>query len=245
MTSLRIMTYNIQTGHGHDHAINLNRAASLINDCKPDLVALQEIDCKAERSSFDDQAAILAQLTNMNHFFAPATNRYGGDYGNAILSRFPIQSPTYHQLNQVSDRESRNLAAITISPSPDTSIRLLATHLDHIPEDETDRITQTHHIINIIQQLEDTPTILAGDFNAIPGSTPLQILSPYFDNPSLTHDNNPPTLTWPAQAPIMRLDYILTSKPHPWTCTKLQIIPDAIASDHFPVIADLTLGNPD
>src|SRR5216684_2695936 len=88
--TLRIMTYNIHTGVGMDKRLDLQRIADVINHERPDLVGLQEVDRGVKRTEAKDEIAELARLTRMQFVFAHNLDYQGGQYGVAILSRFPI-----------------------------------------------------------------------------------------------------------------------------------------------------------
>ena len=87
---LRVLTYNIHHGEGMDRLFDYERLARIIRDAKPDLVALQEVDNATERSQGVDQATRLGELTKMHAAFGRAMYYSGGQYGEAVLSRFPI-----------------------------------------------------------------------------------------------------------------------------------------------------------
>jgi endonuclease/exonuclease/phosphatase family metal-dependent hydrolase len=88
--TLRVMTYNIHVGVGMDKKLDLQRIADVINGQHPDLVGLQEVDRGVKRTEGKDEIAELAKLTSMNYTFAHNLDYQGGQYGVAILSRFPI-----------------------------------------------------------------------------------------------------------------------------------------------------------
>ena len=67
---LRILTYNIQHGAGADGTVDLERQAAVIQRLKPDLVALQEVDDRTQRTKNVDQTAELGRLTNLHVRFA-------------------------------------------------------------------------------------------------------------------------------------------------------------------------------
>src|SRR5438874_3636486 len=97
--TIRVMTYNIHVGVGMDKKLDLPRIAGVINAQHPDLVGLQEVDRGVERTQRIDEIAELAKLTHMDYAFAFNLRYQGGQYGVAILSRFPIMA-TDHRLYQ-------------------------------------------------------------------------------------------------------------------------------------------------
>src|SRR5712671_368208 len=97
--TLRVMTYNIHVGVGMDKKLDLPRVAAVINAQHPELVGLQEVDRGVTRTQRIDEIAELAKLTRMDYAFAFNLHYQGGQYGVAILSRFPILA-TDHRLYQ-------------------------------------------------------------------------------------------------------------------------------------------------
>src|SRR5215510_15302563 len=90
--TVRIMTYNIHVGVGMDKKLDLQRIAEVITKQQPDLVGLQEVDRGVKRTEGKDEIAELAALTRMEYAFAHNLDYQGGQYGVAILSRFPIRN---------------------------------------------------------------------------------------------------------------------------------------------------------
>jgi endonuclease/exonuclease/phosphatase family metal-dependent hydrolase len=101
---LRLLTFNIAHGRGlapiqgltssRKLRLNLRRIASLLGELRADLVALQEVDeCSVWAGSFDHLDYLRAHA-GYRHAAFGINNRRSGlvalSYGNAILSRFPI-----------------------------------------------------------------------------------------------------------------------------------------------------------
>ena len=59
---LTVMTYNIHHGAGADKKIDLNRIAAVIQGESPDIVALQEVDCRTRRSGGVDSSVAAALM---------------------------------------------------------------------------------------------------------------------------------------------------------------------------------------
>ena len=74
---------------------DIKRIADLIQNEKADVIALQEVDRYRWRSGYVDQAKELAELLGMDMRFAPSLIYTAGQYGNAILSRYPIEDSSY------------------------------------------------------------------------------------------------------------------------------------------------------
>jgi len=221
--TLRVLTYNIHHGEGTDERFDYERLAKVINDLSPDIVALQEVDNRTGRASGLDQAALLGKLCRMRHAFGQAMPYDGGQYGEAILSRFPIEKTVVHPLPYFLEREPRAAIEVRVCPEGIGPVVFVGTHLCH--QDNALRTLQTGRITQLFDKAEGPPVILAGDFNARPGSEPMNVLleDGWID----------------VVAPRSRIDYILVRAADPWRVKEVIIVDEPVASDHDPVLAVL------
>ncbi|MGE5293336.1 MAG: endonuclease/exonuclease/phosphatase family protein, partial [Solirubrobacterales bacterium] len=221
--TLRVLTYNIHHGEGTDKQFDYERLAAVIKNLKPGIVALQEVDCGTERASGVDQAKIVAKLCRMRYAFGQAMPHQGGQYGEAILSRFPIEKTIVHPLPYQLDREPRAAVEVVIRPTGTGPISFVGTHLCH--QSEELRTLQARRLSQLFPSDKGSPTILAGDFNARPGSEPMNVL---LDNGWID-----------AVAPHSVIDYVLVRRCDPWTVKEVTIVEEPIVSDHSPVLVVL------
>jgi len=221
--TLRVLTYNIHHGQGTDEQFDYERLAKVINDLSPDIVALQEVDRCTDRASGVDQAALLGKLCKMHHAFGQAMPYQSGQYGEAILSRFPIEKTLDHPLPYHLGREPRAAIEVCVQAEGIGPLVFVGTHLCH--QDNELRTQQTRRIKQLLAKEEGPPVILAGDFNARPGSAPMNVL---LDDGWLD-----------VVAPRSKIDYILVRASDPWRVKKVIIVDEPIASDHDPVLAIL------
>src|SRR6266540_7410723 len=162
-TTLRVMTYNIHVGVGMDKKLDLQRIADVINARHPDLVGLQEVDRGVERTQRVDEIAEIARLTRMDYAFAFNLRYQGGQYGVAILSRFPIRA-TDHRLYQ-NTREAERRGFIRAEVSVDGRlVNFVTTHLDYQYEDG--RLFEAQQLLSALKDVKG-PLIVVGDFNDI------------------------------------------------------------------------------
>lgn len=230
---LKIMTYNIRHGapiHKSNDDIQLKGIVEAINAQKPDLVALQEVDSMTERASVDE-AKELATLTGMHYFFSKTINFQGGQYGDAILSRFQILSTQHVELPMPnSSGEARALGIVTVEPFHGVKINFAVTHLDLKKEN---RIAEINQIIQISKQSEH-PFILAGDFNATPPSEEIKLLGSEF---TFACSTNCP-FTFPSDNPRVTIDYIVLNPAAVkiFSVESYKAILDIGASDHLPLM---------
>lgn len=229
--TLRILSYNIHHGRGMDDKVDLERIAKVIRESKPDLVALQEVDRGTTRTSKVDQTAELARLTGLHGTFGKAIDYAGGDYGQAILSRFPIGETKIHWLPGEPDRE-RRIAFETLVDFEGRKLRFITTHLHHANDSFRQRQAEK---INEIYGEDATLTILAGDLNAYPESEPLKILKKLW-----TVANDAAGLvSFPAEKPNRLIDYVIFKPSKGIEVTAQRVIDEPMASDHRPVIVEL------
>ena len=222
--TLRVLTYNIHHGEARDGKFDYQRLAATIARLKPDVVALQEVDNKTRRAKGVDQAAELGKRLNMQHVFGNALYYSGGQYGEAILSRFPLTDVKAHHLPYSFGNEPRTALEVTVQPGnglPDFVI--VGTHLCH--ESAATRQQQTQALHALFASRTDYPVILAGDLNARPASAAMKVLLGKGWQDIL--------------APHSKIDYLLLRSTDPWKTIKIEIIDEPVVSDHDPVLAVL------
>src|SRR5207245_3068269 len=112
---IRVMTYNIHVGVGMDKKLDLPRIAGVINQQHPDLVGLQEVDRGVERTQRIDEIAEIASRTRMDYAFSFNLRYQGGQYGVAILSRFPIRVIDHHRYQNRREAERRGFIRVEVN----------------------------------------------------------------------------------------------------------------------------------
>ncbi|MBP1969392.1 endonuclease/exonuclease/phosphatase family metal-dependent hydrolase [Virgibacillus natechei] len=117
---MKVMTYNIRHGKGKDKQLDLYRIAEVIKRSDAAIIGINEIDRYYSRSLHIDQPNWLARELDMDYAFAPSLSlppkHYSElrQYGNAILSRYPIISKKRIRLklNHVLSKEDRYLTPL-------------------------------------------------------------------------------------------------------------------------------------
>ena len=234
--SIRVLTYNIHHGEGRDERIDLPRIAAVIKRARPDLVALQEVDVKTKRSGGVDQAAELARLTGMHVAFGRAIDHEGGQYGNAILSRWPLREAKTHALPHRPEREARCVVVAAARPGGGLPDLLLAsTHLQNGRKAVADRTAQTRRINELLAGRGPLPVVLAGDLNTIPGSPTMKLLAEQWENAA----GASPPATCPADAPRWPIDHVLLHPAGRWRTLEVVVLKAPDASDPAPLLVVL------
>jgi endonuclease/exonuclease/phosphatase family metal-dependent hydrolase len=233
---LRVMTYNIHVGLGMDKKLDLARIAAVINSQKPDLVGLQEVDRGVTRTGRIDEIVELAKLTRMNYDFAFNLRYQGGQYGVAILSRFPIRAMEHRLYHNLREAERRGFIRGEVSVNGRT-INFVTTHLDYQYEDG--RLFEAQQLLAALKDVAG-PLIVVGDFNDVPAGGAYQLMRQQFDDAWSPAGPADEGFSYPADKPTKRIDYIFTRAVDRVRSRRVWIV-QSQASDHVPVVADLEI----
>ncbi|XP_042474856.1 uncharacterized protein LOC122056953 [Macadamia integrifolia] len=126
----------------------------VLREVDADILALQDV--KAEEEKGMKPLSDLATALGMTYAFAES---WAPEYGNAILSKWPIKKWQVRKI--FDDTDFRNVLKATIDVPQAGEINFYCTHLDHL--DENWRMKQ----INTIIQSNDQHHILAGGLNSL------------------------------------------------------------------------------
>lgn len=233
-STLSVMTYNIHHANppSRPDYIDIEAIARVINDSGVDVVALQEVDVNNQRSGETlDQAREIAERTGMQHFFAKGIDLLGGEYGVAILSKYPIVQTKRYALPMIKGTkgEPRALAVATLLVDGKKVI-IANTHLDLTEEN---RLRQAEFIVRKLKKKRH-PVILCGDLNAAPDSRVMEIFLAHFSH------SVPAGPTFPQDQPRRQIDYILHRPEQGLSVADGGIIQEPYASDHLPVYVGFT-----
>ena len=163
MKQITIATYNIR--HGHDVGFDWARLAEIIKQSRADIIGIQEVDMHTDRIAGRDTISGLVNATGLPYaLFVPTMDFDGGQYGTAILSRYPLASAEYHALD-AADFEPRAFGYVTVNTDDGTSLGFLNTHLTH--ESRKQQAVQFTQLSAWMGEHidKDSITILTGDFN--------------------------------------------------------------------------------
>jgi endonuclease/exonuclease/phosphatase family metal-dependent hydrolase len=231
---LVMMTYNIA---GHDELIDgdhVRHIAEAIRRLHPDIVTLQEVHRGTWQARFNDQFAELESQTGLKGYFAPSYVRWGGAYGNAILTRGQLVRAEVHPLPCIGEPRALLEATIRIDGA---TLNVFATHLtswgrlnSEIREEQLQCLGREVHTSRY-------PYILAGDLNTGPDSPEMDAFRRGNIAQLATEGIGPTFPQWDEQ-----IDYIFVD--HGWQVRSSRVWPIDV-SDHRPVTAELMWARPD
>lgn len=239
----RALSYNIHKCIGGiDRRYDPARIVAVIRAAAPDLCLLQEVANSAGRRDWHRQIDLLGEELGLRHrtWFANHRFRRGGEYGNAILSRWPITGTENIDLTVPGTKCRSVLHARIRVRTPAGRSRTVHAFCLHLGLTERIRDLQLARFLAsspFAHLHEHTPIVVAGDFNDVWGKLGVRHLAPRGFRSAGARPR-----TFPAWAPLRALDSV-------WVRGDLQLS-DLVpmretlarrASDHLPLIADLHL----
>ncbi|NVM36446.1 MAG: endonuclease/exonuclease/phosphatase family protein [Candidatus Lokiarchaeota archaeon] len=160
ITSLTVMTYNIQQGVNVDGDKNYDNQLAIIEEIDPDIIGLQECDTARMTHGSSDVVRYFANRLNYYSFYGPRT--VTGTYGAAVLSRFPIINAktffTYSNEDEIGTTEVQIRVGTTI----------FNVYVNHPAGSDDAHLAHMQVLMNRISG--KTNVISMGDFNTEPNT---------------------------------------------------------------------------
>jgi endonuclease/exonuclease/phosphatase family metal-dependent hydrolase len=239
---VRIATYNIHSCVGLDGRLSPSRIARVLATASPDIIALQEVDVSHNRSGLVHQAEQVARALNMEMHFHPSFELKEGQYGNAILSRFPMRLRRAGEL-PCGDRPCEPRGALWVEVDvPSGPLQVITTHLGL---SSAERARQVDELLGprwLGHPDCRGPLVFCGDLNAMPGSGVYRSIASRLRDVQTSIDRHRPQRTWFGPFPLTRIDHMflngrLQAREIHIPRTRLA----RVASDHLPMVVDVEL----
>ena len=238
MNKIRIATYNIHKCVGLDRRFSPERIADVLRELDADIIALQEVLSHTDSlHRRENQAEYLAGQLGMD--FSMGENRQikGGRYGNAILSRLPVNETENLDIS-IKKREPRGCLRTEIKINDAKSLQFFNLHLG---TSFFERRRQVHKLL-AAHALDHKKfvgnRIIAGDFNEWTNGLTTRLFKASFQTvDAKLHLGT--KRTFPGVLPIFHLDHIYFDGKFRLKNAILHRSKTAlIASDHLPIVAD-------
>jgi endonuclease/exonuclease/phosphatase family metal-dependent hydrolase len=221
---LRLATWNIHGAIGRDGRHDIERIVAVLREVNADVVALQEV---APLGLEEGLLRAVRDQLGLHAVAGRTLTRRNADYGNALLSRYPVARSASIDLT-VAHHEPRNAIDAHIA-CDHGQIRVVATHLGLRPSERRKQVRR------LLAALEPGPLgacVVMGDLNEwYLWGRPLRWLHRRF-----AATRTP--ATFPARGPVLKLDRIWA---HPASALQsLRAHRSAlarVASDHLPLVA--------
>jgi endonuclease/exonuclease/phosphatase family metal-dependent hydrolase len=241
---LRVVSYNVHGCLGIDGVISTERIARVIARHNPDVVCMQELDSGRPRSRRIDQIDRIAKILEMKFHFHPAYHWEEEQYGNAILSRYPMALIKMGPLPRLADKmrfEPRGAMWVAVE-FQGAVINIINTHLSIWPQE---RILQTNALLSEEWLAHDDcygPVVLCGDFNSLPGSLVYRKICQRLADSQAILEGHTPYATWFGHYPVGQIDHIFVTPDFEVDAISVpRTMLDKVASDHLPLIVDVKL----
>jgi len=232
---LKFMTFNIRSANNKSGSVELERIIEEIRETDADIVGLQEVDRSMPRSGYQDQAGKIAEQLGYHYYYGDNINILGMQYGNALLSKFPILKAINHNLPKVK-LEPRGLIEAEI----DIDGSLWHVFVTHLGLNYLERQKQMSYINNVISQ-KDGNIVLLGDFNNYSDSMEMTIMESHLtDSAVKLNCLNQFTFAWKNDVPNVRIDRIYVSDNDNIFFLHQEAMPSEV-SDHSRVVLQILL----
>ena len=237
------MTYNVHGCVGVDRRLDVGRIAAVIAACRPDVVALQELDVGRARSGRVDQAQEIATRLGMAAYFNSAFQVEEERYGDAILTRLPHRLVRAGPLPRPSRTrlEPRGALWVAVETAPGVTLQVINTHLGLVPLEQRAQVTTLLGADWTGHPGFDGPAVLLGDFNATSRYSAYRRLAARLkDIQADTGMTGRRARTFPSRLPVLRIDHVFHTDQveaigvHAPADTRARV-----ASDHLPLVADV------
>lgn len=231
-TTLRILDWNIHSMVNADGMLDPESVVQVIEREHADVVTLQEATRGWLIAGATDEAAWMARRLGMEYAWSPAAD---SEFGNLLLSRFPIVSAEAVALPYVDGPQHRSFVVADIDIGGGTTVRVVGAHLES--NTQLTHRTQVETMLEFVGQQE--PTIIAGDMNMQPADpdAPLFEASGFHSAQDATGNSLLSSAVQP-NFPGDRVDWIFGTKDVTFSDFS---IPYSTASDHRPLAVTATV----
>jgi endonuclease/exonuclease/phosphatase family metal-dependent hydrolase len=212
------------------------RVAAVLRAIDADVIALQEVIGAGTRGI--SQIEEIGAALGMGWVMAPARHWRGHQFGNAVLSRFPILHHAEHDLSWKTCEE-RCLQRADV----DVNGYTLHVYNVHLGTAILERRHQAERVAHIVSDRHiGGPKLVLGDFNEWMRGLTTKLLSSKLKSVDLGSYMTR-RRTYPGLFPILHLDHI-------YYAGRLEIVSielprtrlSLVASDHLPLVADIRIG---
>ncbi len=232
---LRVVTYNIHRSRGMDRRTRPQRIADVLGPLDADVIALQETI--GPSATGPGHAEIIGAALGMGWIMAPVRELRHHQFGNMILSRFPMWDHAQYDLSWKTC-EPRGAQRVAVDAGPGT-IQVYNVHLG------TALLERRYQAARLASWVHGGrvagPKLLFGDFNEWSRPLVTDILAKRLKSIDLF-----PYLkrrrTYPGFFPLLHLDHIYYDGNIEVRQISLPRTPKTLmASDHLPLVADLRI----
>lgn len=232
-----VVTYNIHGCLGTDGVCNPHRVAETLQATNAHVIGLQEVRSGNHGLNEGGQAQFLAEKLDMEFTTGFKLTPKEGTFGNAILSRIPIEG-TYNLDITVPGFRPRSCMLVTLRGYMG-NILIANTHLGASRRERNSQVELIYdYLIKMVRSIDSL--ILMGDFNDWGTVSQVDKISKGEFRLASTGMLGFPLRSYPTYLPLLPLDRIYCGMG--FLVTRSFILKNPVtrkASDHYPVVAEL------
>ncbi len=238
---LRVLSYNIHKCIGGvDRRYDPSRIVDVIRKLDTDILMLQEVDAGVTRSKGDKQVDVLGEELGLPYrtWFPNVDVRGGGQYGNAILSRYPLIESSNVDLSVRFKKKRSALHAVlrVRHDAVDRTVHVFNMHLGLAGYERKQQLQKFLDCHPFAHLHHDTPVVVGGDLNDVYGGLGTLLA------PSGFRGIQKRPLTFPAWGPMRALDAIFVRGDVDFMrLSRCDSDLARRASDHRPLVAEVRL----
>ena len=240
---LSVGSYNIYHGENKflqlqtgEHIIDLKETAKTVASLGVDLCGLNEVRNQWGEEGLCNQAEAIARELGWHYAFAKAIQIPGGEYGNALVSRYPIRSfytlpiETTAEERDPEERYENRVLLVAEIETEEQPLTVMVCHFGlRKPEKQ-----KAVFVVSEEMKKQLGPAVFMGDLNITPDTAFYHSLTDVMKDtlPGDPREN----LTFSHQKPQNKIDYIFTND----LCRTLDARVHAVGiSDHRPITATI------
>lgn len=232
---IKVMTYNLHSAYSYEGRQDLEAIAQNIAASGADVVALQEVSRGWLIDGSTDMADWLARRLDMNVLFKGTSDPV---WGNAILTRYPIQASGSGDLPKTRALIGRGYLWARLNVGGPSPLLVIATHLHQIAADHDIRLVEVPVLIDF---WHDQPyTLIMGDMNAEPQDPEIDLYRQAGLTSAWEEAGHGDGYTFSSGNPYQKIDWI-------WHTPDLRAVDPTVmattASDHRPLVTSLDLAH--
>jgi endonuclease/exonuclease/phosphatase family metal-dependent hydrolase len=231
-TSVRLMDYNLHDAVNTDGHVDPEALAQVIEQSEADIVGLQEISRGWLVWGGMDMLTWLSQRLDMPYVWGPTADE---QWGNAILSRYPITKVEFYDLPPEDVLLLRGFIWAEIDIDG-TILTVIDTHYSERDDQDEIRAIQSSAILSTWNN--QPATVIMGDLNSLPDSQAVTLMLDAGLIDISREIGQQPTFTYSSFHPDHQIDYIFVT---PDLGFSDFVIPDTQASDHLPLATTIEL----
>ncbi|WP_286896358.1 endonuclease/exonuclease/phosphatase family protein [Achromobacter sp. UBA2119] len=246
-TTLTVLTVNTHKGFtSFNRRFMLHDLREALRTAKPDVVFLQEVlgehqthAGRHESWPAQSQYEFLADTLWTDFAYGQNAVYPEGHHGNAILSRYPIESHHNHDVS-VDGHEGRGLLHCVLRPPALASpVHAICVHLGLLERHRGEQLRRLCKLVSNDVPADD-PLLIAGDFNDWRLRADA-LMRECGTSEVFTSRLGRPARTFPARWPLLRLDRIYVRSVRDWQPVPLAYRVWSRLSDHVPICAEIAL----